>query len=191
MMQWPNKQYACILADPPWKYRVYDDAPAAYGAARSSYQTMDLEAIKALPVKVLAQESCILFLWVTMPLLPEGLEVMKAWGFSYKTVAFTWIKTNRTTGRLHLGLGHYTRGNAELCLLGVRGRVIRQDANVSQIITASRREHSRKPDEQYQRIMQLVQGPYLELFARHPWPGWDVWGNQVEAGTEVPLPLAS
>ncbi|MGB9886280.1 MAG: MT-A70 family methyltransferase [Moorellales bacterium] len=174
-----SNSYAVILADPPWKYRVYDDSDARHGAAAAHYPTMTAREIAALPVARLAHPNAALFLWATMPCLQEALEVMRAWGFTYKTVAFTWVKLTRG-GALYLGLGHYTRGNAELCLLGIRGRMRRKSARVSQIIIAPRREHSRKPEEQYERIMQLFDGPYLELFARRRWPGWDAWGLDLD-----------
>ena len=172
------KKYSVILADPPWKYRVYDESDTAHGAARAHYQTMTIDEIKVLPVGDIVNKNCALFLWATMPCIPEALEVMKAWGFKYKTVAFVWVKTNKKGG-IWLGLGHYTRGNAELCLLGIRGKMKRKSARVSQVIMSPRREHSRKPDEQYGRIMELYDGPYIELFARQKYPGWDAWGNEV------------
>ena len=171
-------QYRVILADPPWQYRVWnEDTSAAHGAAKHHYPTMTLGTIKALPVAALADRNAALLLWVTMPCLPQGLQVMEAWGFEFKTTAFTWVKLNRN-GTPFLGLGHYTRGNAELCLLGTRGRIRRQSASVPQVLFAGKRQHSRKPDEQYDRIMRLFAGPYCEVFARQRWPGWDVWGNQ-------------
>lgn len=152
---------------------------------------MPLSEIKALPVADLAEDDCVLFLWVTPPCLPEGLEVIKAWGFRYVTKGFNWVKTY-PSGKLVMGLGHYTRANSEDCLLAVKGSPKRLDKSVSQVIWENMpetetlitplREHSRKPDEQYLRIERLFGGPYLELFARRCWPGWDVWGNQVAGG---------
>lgn len=187
--------YHVILADPPWQYRLYTKETPRSKSARAgmrgvalTFDAMSLGDIKALPVQEMAERNAALFLWVTMPCLPEGLEVIKAWGFKYKTVAFTWVKTNKMTGRLHMGLGHYTRGNPELCLLATRGNMKRKAANVEQVIVASKRQHSRKPDEQYGRIMRLFDGPYVELFARQQWPGWDVYGDQVEMfAAQTPL----
>jgi N6-adenosine-specific RNA methylase IME4 len=170
-------EYRVILADPAWQYRVYDAGDAAHGAARSHYDTMPLDAIRRLPIAALAAPSCALLLWATMPCLPDALTVMQAWGFDFKTVAFTWIKLTQR-GLPAVGLGHYTRGNAELCLLGTRGRPQRRARDVAQVIHTRRRQHSRKPDEQYPRIMRLFDGPYVEIFARQQWPGWDVWGNE-------------
>ncbi len=173
-----GKKYQVILADPPWRYRVYDKSDAAHGAATAHYPTMAIDETKALPVWELADKNCALFLWATMPCLPEALEVMKAWGFVYKTVGFTWVKLNRN-GKPWFGLGHYTRGNPELCLLGMKGRLKRKAKDVPQLILSQRREHSRKPDEQYERIERLFDGPYIELFARYRRPGWDAWGLEV------------
>jgi N6-adenosine-specific RNA methylase IME4 len=173
-------QYSVILADPPWAYRVFDDSDAAHGAAKSHYPTMKTREIAALPIGDLAAKDSALFLWVTDPLLPEGLQVMAAWGFRYVTVGFYWVKLNKD-GSPWFGLGHYTRGNPEMCLLGLRGRPARMSKSVPKLIMSGRREHSRKPDEQYERIARLYGGPYLELFARRQWSGWDVWGNEVES----------
>lgn len=126
-------------------------------------------------------------MWATMPMLPEALKVMKAWGFKYKTVGFTWMKQNRRADGLFAynkdiftGMGYWTRSNAELCLLGTRGHPQRKLASVRQAILSPIREHSRKPAEAYDRIEQLLDGPYIELFARTRRRGWDAWGNQIE-----------
>jgi len=178
-VEWPKGTYDCILADPPWQYRVYYKSDAAHGAAEAHYPTMKLDEIKALPVVDIAAKDCALFLWVTMPCLQEGLEVLKAWGFRYKTMAFTWVKLNRD-GTPWFGLGHWTRGNPELCLLGTRGKVKRIARNVPQLIMSQRQEHSRKPKEQYERIARLIEPKNpIELFARRKERGWDVWGNEV------------
>lgn len=145
--------------------------------ALAHYQTQSLSELSVWPVKEMAAKNAALFMWATMPCLPEALTLMEAWGFRYKTVAFTWIK-QYANGSLCMGLGHYTRSNAEVCLLGIRGSVPRRARDVPQVIMSRRRQHSRKPDEQYDRIMRLFNGPYLELCARQQWPGWDVWGNQ-------------
>lgn len=178
-------KYSVILADPPWSYRVYtgksgkakQGRAGMRGVATRHYQTLPVDTIAQVPVADLAAIDCALLMWATMPCLPEAFDLMAAWGFTYKTTAFTWVKQNRD-GSPCTGLGHYTRGNADLCLLGTRGQVRRQARNVSSVILSRRREHSRKPDEQYERIMRLFNGPYLEIFARQQWPGWDVWGNQ-------------
>ena len=121
------------------------------------------------------------FLWATFPQLPEALRLIHAWGFTYKTVAFVWLKQNRKAGGWFYGLGFWTRGNAEVCLLATRGHPKRQAANVHQFIISPIREHSRKPDEAREKIVALMGDvPRVELFARQSTPGWDVWGNEVE-----------
>ena len=147
---------------------------------------MDIEAIKALPVGHLAAKDSVLFLWVTDPLLREGLEVMAAWGFEYKTVAFTWVKQNKVSEGMFMGCGYWTRANPEMCLMGVNGNPARRDRGVRQLVTEPIREHSRKPDRIRDDIERLVDGPYLELFARQEHEGWTTWGNETEkfANTE-------
>jgi N6-adenosine-specific RNA methylase IME4 len=119
---------------------------------------------------------------ITNPLLPVGLEVITAWGSAYKTVGFTWVKTTQDGTGFPIGCGYWTRANAELCLLATRGQPQRLSRSVRQLIVSPRREHSRKPDEIYDRIEELVPGPYLELFARNRRPGWGSWGHEVQTG---------
>lgn len=179
----PERQpiaFGAILADCPWRYSVWRRDTGKGRTADLHYQTMQLADIMALPVARLAARDCVLFLWATMPMLPEALAVMEAWGFSFKTVAFSWMKTNRRSGTLFTGLGYWTRSNAELCLLGLRGKPKRKARDVKQAILAPLREHSRKPDEVRERIERLVDGPYIELFARQRRAGWYTWGNAVE-----------
>lgn len=186
-MEWPRGKYGAILADPPWSFKSWSDkgknrAPDAMvrqkGLAERHYRVMDLPMIRALPVQDLAAPDCVLFLWAVDCMIPEALETGAAWGFTYKTVAFTWVKEKKAGGH-HIGLGYWTRGNPESCLLFTRGKPKRQSAAVRQLICAQRREHSRKPDETRERIEALVAGPYCELFARTSRPGWDCWGDQV------------
>ena len=178
----PNKQYDIILADPPW---AWGKKPLVNrGSARTvekEYPTMQPQEIMDLPVEVLAKAQSVLFLWVTSPKLQIGLDVMKAWGFNYKTVAFVWIKQNRLSPTLFTGMGFYTRQNAEFVLLGTRGSpsLFRKDKGVHQIIDAPINVHSQKPDEVHRRIDRLYDGDRIELFARRGMPGWDVWGNEV------------
>jgi N6-adenosine-specific RNA methylase IME4 len=173
------KKYNAIYADPPWQYR--DKAHAGKRGAEYKYPCLSIDDIKALPVNTLAAEDCALLLWVTFPQLQEGMDVMAAWGFKYKTVAFTWVKTTKN-GKLFWGMGNWTRSNAEICLLGLRGRPSRISCGVHSIIMTPVREHSRKPDEARERIVQLMGDvPRIELFARERAPGWDAWGNEVES----------
>lgn len=175
-----ERKYAAIYADPPWTYEVWSGA-GKDRAAENHYPTMDLESIKALPVGDTAADDCALFLWAVMPQLPDALEVIKAWGFEFKTCAFVWVKTTLDGSRPATGMGYWTRANAELCLLATRGTPPRLNADVHQVVQSPRAEHSKKPDEVAARIERLVPGPYIELFARGARPGWDVWGNQAEA----------
>lgn len=142
---------------------------------------MPLEDIKALPVEELAGRDCVLFLWATFPMLQEALDVIHAWGFKFKTVAFTWIKLAPKSDSIFWGLGHWTRSNAEICLLATKGQPKRQAKNVHQVIISHIEEHSKKPEEARRRIMALMGDvPRVELFARRAALGWDVWGNEVE-----------
>ena len=143
---------------------------------------MPIEEIKALPVSELAADDCALFLWITMPMLQEAWGVMEAWGFRFVTTAFVWIKLSRKSDTIFWGPGNWTRANAELCLLATKGHPKRLARNVHQVIISHVQEHSRKPDEARRRIEALMGDvPRVELFARRPAPGWDVWGNEVES----------
>jgi N6-adenosine-specific RNA methylase IME4 len=132
-----------------------------------------------LALEIPAAEDCVLFLWVTDPYLEKAMGVINAWGFKYKTVAFTWVKTNKSD-EPWTGMGFWTRANPEQCLLATRGHPSRVRNDVAQLIIAPRREHSRKPDEIYHRIERLVAGPYLELFARQRRDGWDATGDEID-----------
>ena len=177
----PSGRFGAILADPPWPYATYS-AKGKGRSAESWYSTMSIDDIKAMPVGQWAANDCVLFLWATKPILPRAFEVIKAWGFEYKTNGFVWIKTRGVSApgaapRFHFGLGHWTRANPEQCLLATRGRPRRLHAGVPELLLAPLREHSRKPDEIYGRVEQLVGGPYLELFSRDgdPRPRWTRW----------------
>jgi N6-adenosine-specific RNA methylase IME4 len=173
--------YGVIYADPPWSFATYSHK----GKGRSPeahYDCMGLDDIMALPVADWAARDCVLFLWVTDPLVPCALEIISAWGFVYKTVAFTWVKTTKDGTGFPIGCGFWTRANPELCLLATRGRPQRISRSVRQLILAPRRAHSQKPEEVYERIELLVPGPYLELFARGCRRGWASWGQEVETG---------
>jgi N6-adenosine-specific RNA methylase IME4 len=143
---------------------------------------MPTSAICALPVAELAAPDALLFLWVTYPMLKEALAVIEAWGFTYKSVAFTWCKLNPSGKGYHFGLGYWTRGNPEICLLATKGHPRRQSRTVPNLVTSLRREHSRKPDEVRERIVALCGDlPRVELFAREKTPGWSAWGNEVDS----------
>ena len=197
----PSKKYSIILADPPWNYEVWsEDKKLAQGMAKRHYSTMKLSDICALPINGLADINCKLFLWATPPCLPEALQVIKAWGFNYKTIAFAWLKINKrqsleqssflpvdTIDRFY-GIGHWTASNIELCLCAMtpNGVLNRQDKSISQVVLAPRREHSRKPDEVREKIVRLCGDlPRIELFARRKVEGWDCWGNEVASDIEL------
>ncbi len=179
--------YDVILADPPWHFRNYSaDAPGkiherSRGAARH-YPTMTTEDICRLPVAGLAADNAVLLLWACWPLLPDAMQVIDAWGFEYKTVAWVWVKSNPTGFGHFMGMGYWTRSNSEPCLLATRGKPGKPaDRSVLSLIYAPVMQHSRKPDEQYSKIERLwPEGKYLELFARRKRPVWHAWGNEIE-----------
>lgn len=176
-----NKKYKIIYADPPWSYKVWPKNNGTGRTAESHYKTMDVNDICDLPINRIADDNCVLFMWITSPCLQEGLKVIDAWGFKYKTIGFTWIKQNKTKNSLFWGMGYYTRANAELCLLATKGKPLKRvSRSVHQVILSKIREHSRKPDETRDRIVQLFGDlPRIELFARQQVDGWDCWGNEV------------
>jgi len=170
-------KYNIIYADPPWRYMW----SGAEGAAENHYPTMALPELCRLPVPEISAKDCALFLWATFPTLVESLQLIEAWGFRYKTVAFVWAKQNRKSPTWFMGTGFWTRCNAEICLLATKGHPKRQARNVRQLIVSPVAEHSRKPDEARRRIVTLMGDlPRLELFARDTTPGWAVFGNEVE-----------
>lgn len=177
-----DKKYRALYVDPPWKFLTYSKK----GLGRSAeawYNTMTLDDIHKYPVQEYCADHCVLFLWVTDPMLPSALSVINAWGFTYKTIAFYWVKLRtkvsdpnnyvHTQHDFPIGTGYWTRANPEMCLLATRGYPKRRFADVRKLVISPRREHSRKPDEVYKRIERLCPGPYLELFARIAQPGWD------------------
>lgn len=179
----PAGQAGAILCDPPWRFQTWSEKGQGRAPERH-YSTMPLADICRLPVAQLAAPACVLFMWATWPMLPDALRVIEAWGFTYKTCGFDWMKAHaqqldlfQDSGQVQLGLGHWTRANSEPCLLATRGRPRRLAADVRQGILEPRRQHSRKPDCVYSRIERLVAGPYVELFARTARPGWQAWGN--------------
>lgn len=187
------RHYGAILADPPWNFRSYAASanPESNRSVARHYQTMDIADIKALPIRDLASpEGCHLFLWTTGPHIPQALGVMTEWGFKYSGIAFTWVKlrlafapvqmqiVTNIERHFHVGLGFTTRKNAEFCLLGRRGNARRIAKDVRELIVTPRREHSRKPDETYDRIERYCEGPYLELWSRTRRRGWTARGDQ-------------
>lgn len=191
-MQFPTQKHKVILADPAWTWKTR--TKKGLEGRPQHYERMTLKEIKALPVEFAAADDCWLFLWTTGPHLPQAFDVIKAWGFKYSSIAFTWVKLRpksadaiflTTPHDFHLGMGYTTRKNTEVCLLARRGSPKRKSKSVHELLIAGVREHSRKPDEQYRRIEELADGPYLELFARSQRTGWSVWGNETDKFGEV------
>lgn len=147
---------------------------------------MSVKDICGLKVEEIAAKDCVLFLWATFPQLPEALRVIKAWGFQYKTVAFVWLKQNKSGKGWFFGLGFWTRGNAEICLLATKGKPHRNSNRVHQFLISPIRGHSQKPKEAREKIVELMGDlPRVELFAREKAEGWDDWGNEVESDVEI------
>lgn len=147
---------------------------------------MSVKDICGLKVEEIAAKDCVLFLWATFPQLPEALRVIKAWGFQYKTVAFLWLKQNKSGKGWFFGLGFWTRGNAEICLLATKGKPHRNSNRVHQFLISPIRGHSQKPEEAREKIVELMGDlPRVELFAREKTEGWDAWGNEVESDIEI------
>lgn len=185
-----RRKYGAIYADPPWTFTTRSDK----GKGRSPeqhYDCMTLDEIKAMPVEEIAAEDCVLFLWVIDTHLQMALDVIREWGFTYKTRAFEWVKLQKQIADwpmdrrdpldgnpFFMGGGFWTRANPESCLLATKGSPKRLDAGVRRLIASPLREHSRKPDETYDRIETLVAGPYCELFSRSTRPDWDQMGNE-------------
>ena len=180
----PDKKYDIIMADPAWDYfsrwkRVNSDSSGGWGWARDHYNEMNSDDIKKLPVNKISNDNSFLFMWATFPQIQLALDVIRDWGFEYKTVAFTWIKKNKN-GKNFMGMGWYTRANAEVCLLAKKGKPKVLDHSVKQVIESVREKHSKKPDEVRDRIVRLCGDlPRIELFAREKVDGWDSWGLEV------------
>lgn len=173
MIELPQGPFSAVLADPPWSFRTYGGKELAPTQGKQPYSVMSLADLKALPVGNVVARDAILFMWTVSHLQDEATDLARSWGFAPKSVAFVWDK-----GRI--GMGYWTRQEVEICKLYTRGKPKRKSKGVRQLIRAPRREHSRKPDEQYSRIEALVGGPYLELFARQAWANWTAWGNQTD-----------
>ena len=172
-----DKKYNIIYADPPWKY----NDKGCQGAAEKIYPTMTVEEIAELPINKITSDDCVLFMWATYPKIKEALELIEKWGFTYKSIAFQWIKQNKSGNGYFFGLGRWTRGNTECCLIATKGKPKRINNSVSQLIISPIQEHSKKPSETRDRIVQLLGDlPRIELFARQTADGWDCWGNETD-----------
>jgi N6-adenosine-specific RNA methylase IME4 len=187
-----GQKFNVIAADPPWEFKVYSGKGKQRSAERH-YDTESLDGIRALGrhIAPLAADDCMLFLWGVWPEFPGALDVIRAWGFEYKTMGFIWVKATKNAqalsldgGGLHWGMGYHTRANTEPVLIATRGNPKRAAMDVHQVVIAPVGEHSQKPDEVYSRIERLCIGPYLELFGRKCRKGWTVWGNELAAGAE-------
>ena len=191
----PRNHFGAILSDPPWHFKTYNakgrkrspDWRPFEGSPSIHYDTMSAADIAALPVSELARDDACLFLWICWPLLAEAMALIEAWGFVYKTCAFSWTKAHagqiemfQDDNAVQIGMGFWTRSNSEVCLLATRGKPKRLSAAVRQAIIEPRREHSRKPDCVYGRIEALCDGPYLEMFSRTRRTGWSAFGNQTD-----------
>ena len=192
-MTWPfgmmrQGVHGVIYADPAWQYRGYVSEGVAQTSKVQHYQTMHVEDMAKLPVWRLAAPDCALFMWGISSHLEQALWLGRKWGFTYSSKAFTWAKLNKNAiaderrcddpSAYFIGMGHGTRRNTEDCWLFTRGNPKRMDKGVRELIVSPVREHSRKPDETYDRIERLFQGPYCELFARNQRSGWSSWGNE-------------
>ena len=171
-----DKKYNIIYSDPPWSYLWGKGKNGGHFAPEKHYKTMSTEEICELNIKKIADKNCALFIWTTMPCIPDVVKVIKEWGFKYKTCAFTWVKTKKD-GKPLKGMGSYTKSNSELCLLAMRGHIKSIDKTIPQILMHKRLGHSVNPPI----IRKMITGlfgdlPRIELFARQNAEGWDCWG---------------
>jgi N6-adenosine-specific RNA methylase IME4 len=174
--------YGVIYSDPPWTFQTWSQKGKGK-SAEQHYHCMTLDDIKALPVCDLAAKDSVLFLWATTPMLPQAIDTMLAWGFTYKS-CLAWVKLTKA-GKPHFGTGHIFRNCVEMCLLGTRGHPKVLNHRTRNVLLSPRREHSRKPDEMYPLIEEMYAGPYLEMFARSLRPGWTAFGDEAEKFGEV------
>jgi len=176
-----GKKFPVLYCDAPWSFVTFSkNNKGMLKSPDRHYKTMDLEAIKKIPVKDVLTDTAVCFFWVYNPMIPQALEVLNAWGLEFKTLGFCWRKTTKH-GKDHFGLGYYTRQSVELCIIATKGKPKRPNArNVRQILHSQVREHSRKPDEMYDLIERMYDGPYLELFARNSYrKDWTKLGLEV------------
>lgn len=192
MKDFNDKKYNIILADPPWQYNNRANHKTTFGrGACGHYELMTMDEIKNLPIQSLSKENCALFLWTTFPFIDKQIRLFEHWGFQYRTVGFTWVKTNKNNSKPFFGVGYYTKSNAEVCLLGIKGKMKPVSNKVSSVIISPRREHSRKPDEVRDRIVELFGDiPRIELFARERVEGWDSIGFDLD-GKDIKESIAS
>ena len=176
---WGMQKYQIIYADPPWSVGATNQNPSGRRHV-SPYLAMRQCDIFDLDVVSLSHTDCCLFLWATAPLLPEAIYTLKAWGFEYKTVAFTWVKKNKKASSWFWGMGSWTRSNPEYCLLGMKGSPKRVSRKIHSVIDTPIEAHSKKPDIVRDKIVELCGDvPRIELFAREKISGWNSWGNEI------------
>lgn len=185
------KKYNIIYADPPWQYGsksfINSTNSRELKPISNHYKTMSREGLKAMNIKRIIADDCACFMWATDSHLDEALDVMKSWGFKYKTIAFNWIKTT-SKGKYCKNIAPWTIKSSEVCLLGTRGTMTKykKSNNVESLVFAERTRHSKKPDEVRQRIESLFGDvPRIELFCRYPVDGWEAWGDEVKCKTEL------
>lgn len=173
-----NKKYEIIYADPPYHFKNYNDKTATKWVGQH-YPIMSLQEIKDLNIQSISNDNCVLFLWTTFPMLSHALDIIKCWDFKYKTVAFVWVKVTKKN-KPFIGMGYWTRSNAEIVLLATKGKTKRLSASVSQIIIAPRGKHSEKPDIVRKKIVELLGDlNKIELFATKKVSGWDCMGYEI------------
>lgn len=182
-MEFPNKKYQVIYADPPWQFSskqsVISNGKINFKSLENQYPSMSTKEIKELPIKTITDEKCALFLWTTDAHLKEAIAIIESWGFEYRTIAFVWVKRERTWS-ICKNPAPWINKNCEICLLGIKGSPTRKDPKIYQLIDAKRSKHSKKPDATRIRIEKLFGDvPRIELFARQQHQGWDAWGNQL------------
>lgn len=196
-MEMRKTKYDIIYADPPWRFETYSQKGKGR-SAEQHYGTQGIKDLKNLNVLGISNSDCVLLMWATYPCLTQAIELGQAWGFSYKTVAFTWVKKNPKNQKLFMGMGYYTRSNAELVLLFTKGKCLKRiSRRVPQVLISERGAHSEKPEEIRRRIVELFGDlPRVELFARnkkenffyqHELKGWDVYGNEIENSITFPI----
>jgi len=184
------KKYSIIYADPPWKYNSPANHKTRFrGGAEGHYSLMTMDEIKKLPINELGDKNSVLFLWTTFPYLNEQIKLFEHWGYRYRTIGFAWLKTNKNNGFPFFGVGYYTKSNLELCLMGMRGQLKTKTNSISQVVISPRREHSRKPDEIREKIVELFGDlPRIELFSRKKKKGWDCLGYEID-GQDIMVQL--
>lgn len=190
MIYTPGKKYKTVSADPPWRFMTHSGGKVPARAAGSQYPTLTIEEMAKLDISSVMEKDSVLHMWATMPLLPDAIDLGRAWGLKYSTIGFVWVKVNKSvigrfveithTANWFMGMGFWTRSNAEICLLFTKGNPKRINRDVRQVIIAPPYRHSEKPKEIYRRIERLTEGDYLEIFARDHYPGWDCIGNEID-----------